>query len=223
MSSFRLFNVKNHPQIYSTTRQVLYDPPRSLWYVPSWFWSSLDSKPRDYPGFLSDVKQFFLSLKFFEIRSLFSILHTLRWAMSLQPFRYRLWETRLKGNLASRASGVDLALIFYLLLLLGGTKIDVDNEVIIITSCLRTAVDFWERTNISQHSCQVLCTYTIAMIIFSAVMNDNYCQIPLPITFGYTTSPSEILCSIFKLCQVCRKPQPCWQCVFKPQHNWFLE
>lgn len=98
-----------------------------------------------------------------------------------------------------------------------------DNEVIIFTSCLRTAVDFWERTNISQHSCQVLCTCTIAMIIFSVVMNDNYCQIPLPITFGYTTSPSEILCSIFKLCQICGKPQPCWQCVFEPQHNWCLE
>lgn len=102
---------------------------------------------------------------------------------------------------------------------LGGTKRDMDIEVIIITSCLRIAVDFWERTNISQHSCQVLCTCTIALIIFSVVMSDNYCQIPLPVTFGFTTSPSEILCSIFKLCQVCRKPQPCWQSVFKPQHN----
>lgn len=97
-----------------------------------------------------------------------------------------------------------------------------DNEVIIITSCLRTAADFWERTNISQHCCQMLWTYTIAMIIFSVVMDDKYCQIPLPITFGYTTSPSEILYSIFKLCQICRKPQPCWQCVFKPQHNLML-
>lgn len=80
-----------------------------------------------------------------------------------------------------------------------------DNEVIVITSCLITAVDFWERTKISWHCWQVLCTFTIAMIIFSVVMNGSYCQIPLPITFGYTTGPSEILCSIFKVMSAMRK------------------
>jgi len=80
-----------------------------------------------------------------------------------------------------------------------------DSEVIGITSCLVTAVDFWERTEISWHSWQVLCGLTIAMIIFSVVVGGSYCQIPHPITFGYTTSPSQILCSIFKVVSATRK------------------
>lgn len=74
-----------------------------------------------------------------------------------------------------------------------------DNELIFISSCFVKWADFWERTEVSWHSWQMLCTFTIAMIIFSVVMHGSYCQIPLPNTFGYTTSFLKILSTIFKV------------------------
>lgn len=112
---------------------------------------------------------------------------------SAEPSLFKLPDTGCEGHIQVRCSQ------FLSPSSLGGTSTDIDNEVIIITSCLITVADFWERTKITWHSWQVLCTFTIAVIIFSVIMNGSYCQIPLPITFGYTTSPSEILWSIFKV------------------------
>lgn len=47
--------------------------------------------------------------------------------------------------------------------------------------------------------------FTITVIMFCAVVNGSYCQIPLPVIFRYTTSPSETLCSIFKVMSAVQK------------------
>lgn len=185
------YSKPSHLEIHSTWSWVLSNPSTSPWYVPRWFLSSVDSQSVTsfltigYPGSVSDVKQFcYLSLK-----SLSSLCWhsgepspcrlTFRWTKSIQDSSYRPWGTNFKSDLASN----------------------------VITTCLITAADCWQRTKISRLSWWLLCTFTIFMIIFSMFMKGSYCQILLSRNFRYITISAQRWYAVcFKLDELRGKP-----------------
>lgn len=97
---------------------------------------------------------------------------------------------------------------------------DMGNKGIIITSCLIIAFDCWKRTNISKPFWWLLCTFTIAMIIFSMALNGNYFQILVQVIFRYITVPAWKCYTVYlKLCELCGKFQPWCHRLFKPLHK----